>query len=606
MKDHSHRIWKTVLARPTSLLAPLVLSVASQPLHGQDSPCDSTGDHTPWIFPDGRELTVATTEVVWAGHFWNGFIALNWPQSYEIGAQPGEPDPSTSICDPVVQQPVFLQWAQKSQLLPSDLTDPDFQYPAWDELGDPEFALEYKGLPLIGSVGKADTAALAGEFQEAFSQRPLYDQNGNFVLFQIFANKSELEYMAQTGYYDSEAQYQAFASTTPTFQFMPATGDPSEFDPPVFLEDWARQGAIELKTSWKQLTEEEILSNRFLMQDVYFGENREDAAEPCGPVTVGLVGMHILQLTENTRETWAWATFQQVDNLEAGPDHPTGAASFNPGPDGSCPPPYVKGYTCDTPRAECVDPDPLGTECPPAAPTLDSPLVCDTYPDRVVNVSQIPEMAPASYITLLNEEYQSQLPAPWRYYELVGTLQPENDGPCCVAPNNVPVNTCFMTNITMETYTQYRGDFAKVGCNASTQIKGMSCVDCHATAGPQGGPTTEYPTLGGSTQPYPEPPYQMFSFMFSNASSSCPADLNHDQIVDGTDLAILLGAWGSSDRHIKLDDDIVVDATDLSILLANWGGCPTPAGSGRTGNIEDDPLGPNGAAFATFMQRVSR
>lgn len=47
-------------------------------------------------------------------------------------------------------------------------------------------------------------------------------------------------------------------------------------------------------------------------------------------------------------------------------------------------------------------------------------------------------------------------------------------------------------------------------------------------------------------------------------------DLNTDGIVDGADLAILLGAWGSNDPVADLSGDGEVGGADLSILLGNW------------------------------------
>jgi hypothetical protein len=54
-------------------------------------------------------------------------------------------------------------------------------------------------------------------------------------------------------------------------------------------------------------------------------------------------------------------------------------------------------------------------------------------------------------------------------------------------------------------------------------------------------------------------------------SSSCPADLNYDAAVDGIDLGMLLGAWGTP--VYDLDGDGVVDGVDLGILLGAWGPC---------------------------------
>jgi hypothetical protein len=52
-----------------------------------------------------------------------------------------------------------------------------------------------------------------------------------------------------------------------------------------------------------------------------------------------------------------------------------------------------------------------------------------------------------------------------------------------------------------------------------------------------------------------------------------PADVNGDGSVNGTDLAILLGAWGQCPTPCGADIDRSggVDAVDLSILLGDWG-----------------------------------
>ena len=47
-------------------------------------------------------------------------------------------------------------------------------------------------------------------------------------------------------------------------------------------------------------------------------------------------------------------------------------------------------------------------------------------------------------------------------------------------------------------------------------------------------------------------------------------DLNHDGLVDGADLSILLGNWNSSNTDSDLDGSGLVDGADLNLLLANW------------------------------------
>lgn len=49
-----------------------------------------------------------------------------------------------------------------------------------------------------------------------------------------------------------------------------------------------------------------------------------------------------------------------------------------------------------------------------------------------------------------------------------------------------------------------------------------------------------------------------------------PADLDGDGIVGAADLAILLGAWGSTDPQLDLNHDGSVNAPDVAILLGAW------------------------------------
>ena len=59
-------------------------------------------------------------------------------------------------------------------------------------------------------------------------------------------------------------------------------------------------------------------------------------------------------------------------------------------------------------------------------------------------------------------------------------------------------------------------------------------------------------------------------------SAPCPADLTGDGVVNGADLAALLGAWGpcSGSCPADLTGDGVVNGADLAALLGAWGNCP--------------------------------
>lgn len=56
------------------------------------------------------------------------------------------------------------------------------------------------------------------------------------------------------------------------------------------------------------------------------------------------------------------------------------------------------------------------------------------------------------------------------------------------------------------------------------------------------------------------------------ARAALPGDVNGDGRVDGADIGLLIGAWGSSNPAADLNGDGVVDGGDLGILLGGWTG----------------------------------
>jgi hypothetical protein len=56
------------------------------------------------------------------------------------------------------------------------------------------------------------------------------------------------------------------------------------------------------------------------------------------------------------------------------------------------------------------------------------------------------------------------------------------------------------------------------------------------------------------------------------AAPACPGDFNNDGVVGGSDLASLLGGWGTA--KFDLDGDGTVGGADLAALLGAWGACP--------------------------------
>lgn len=59
----------------------------------------------------------------------------------------------------------------------------------------------------------------------------------------------------------------------------------------------------------------------------------------------------------------------------------------------------------------------------------------------------------------------------------------------------------------------------------------------------------------------------------TECACDCPADLDADGQVTGSDFGLMIGAWGTGPGPADLDGDGQVDAVDLGILFAAWGDC---------------------------------
>ena len=70
----------------------------------------------------------------------------------------------------------------------------------------------------------------------------------------------------------------------------------------------------------------------------------------------------------------------------------------------------------------------------------------------------------------------------------------------------------------------------------------------------------------------------MFAPLTQSAQAQCPADVNHDFNVDGTDLTAILSTWGTDGGSAggDINSDGIVNGLDLAFVLSGWGICPGP------------------------------
>ena len=64
---------------------------------------------------------------------------------------------------------------------------------------------------------------------------------------------------------------------------------------------------------------------------------------------------------------------------------------------------------------------------------------------------------------------------------------------------------------------------------------------------------------------------QIFS-QIPNPADPCPADLSGDDVVNVTDLLLIISAWGSAKGDITGDG--VTDVSDLLVAIGAFGPCP--------------------------------
>ncbi len=57
-------------------------------------------------------------------------------------------------------------------------------------------------------------------------------------------------------------------------------------------------------------------------------------------------------------------------------------------------------------------------------------------------------------------------------------------------------------------------------------------------------------------------------------SPVCVGDFDGNGQVDGADLGVLLGSWGTNLAAFDLNGDTLVDGQDVGVFLGNWGRCP--------------------------------
>jgi hypothetical protein len=275
----------------------------------------------------------------------------------------------------------------------------------------------------------------------------LTDQNGRFVRYEVRLNQDEYNFLtAPTNNLWSQSGQDSYAKTI-TFPIGPSAYGPT--------------GAMEIKAAWKVLSLKEAASHRYYMtRAIVYNDDSGTPSPGPNPVTLGLVGLHILHKTRS-QPTWLWSTFEQVDNLKPPPGSGFGAkASFT---NSGCSPKI----------------------CPPNVQTASKPYTELDKTGKPLNkgVQVVRLNAPNdSMATSLNLVFQKLLAGSvWANYQLISTQWVGEDG-------TLP-KPAFLGNAVLETFIQGPVPpsdgpvaFPNSGYNPFATGVTSSCLKCHSVA----------------------------------------------------------------------------------------------------------------------------
>jgi hypothetical protein len=266
---------------------------------------------------------------------WQEFIALNWPAVPQTGALNTRDFPNTSarFGDPSYTGPlVWHTFRGKVEIFPGTGNPPGYVNNASQSYGY-DAPPQYVYAP--GSVGTSN--GMIPPFGSASASTPWInlDENseigldmmyaghapttgplGQQILFLAKANRAEYTYVAANGWwtparFNMQGQL-TFAPIINTAAYIAQ----NKTDPPPGSNTLVsfRNGTIEVKSAWRQLTPQELSSGKFYTTTArYYVQNA--AGEPAYiDTTLGLVALHIIQKTPSA-PFFVYATFSQGNNL---------------------------------------------------------------------------------------------------------------------------------------------------------------------------------------------------------------------------------------------------------------------------------------------------
>ena len=321
-------------------------------------------------------------------------------------------------------------WKSPSDLIPPE-KNPDKELPKWESFDAVSLCPDGNSTsdPSLKTLAFSKLGSVIEDFNQVdnlgFAVGSLAARNRTYIRYEIRMNQDEYNYILRL----TSGTRRAKRGKTINF--------------PEGQTSFGPVGAMEIKAAWKVLGAGDDPTKFYTIQGIVFNNAAGAKSPGKNPVTLGLVGLHILHKAKGQGK-WLWSTFEQNDNL----------TSF------SYPNSKANVQTAKQPYTEL---DPTG-----------KPI---NLPVNVVRINPIENAA-----TDMNAGYQKLLAGSvWANYSLVATQWAGNLGGLPKPP--------YMANTVIETYTQGPKPpsdgpipYPSPGYQPFSPSASSSCMKCHSVA----------------------------------------------------------------------------------------------------------------------------
>ncbi|HEX4859665.1 MAG TPA: hypothetical protein VFV07_00420, partial [Rhizomicrobium sp.] len=280
----------------------------------------------------------AATPLQAAAFAWQEFIALNWPTAPQQSGNPMREQSGAAFCPfgstkcgtPLVWETM----RSKVETFPGNNQPPPGYVPTAPNYGyDAPPAYNYGNGVIDGpcnpaqandptpwiNLDETDQITLDNMYAGA-APANVTDGNSAPQLIRFLAKSNRVQYQYVTSNSNPNSEVTAWWNVIPASidKATKAYLAQNQAAPPPGSSTMIsnRNGTIELKAGWRELTSAEVASGRFHTQTVRFYEQGKSKFSVCWrDSTWGLVSLHVIQKTP-TAPYFIYATFEQGDNLQ--------------------------------------------------------------------------------------------------------------------------------------------------------------------------------------------------------------------------------------------------------------------------------------------------